>query len=866
MRYNRLLLVLLLFAGFAFTLPGTGTFQDRIFRQLVTWVKKIPQEKVYLHTDRDHYEAGDRIWFRAYLTTAADNRLSDLSRFVYVELRDMQDSLCVRQKIAKRDSVFEGYMPLDKHLKQGDYLLRAYSYWMQNAGDEYLFRKKIRVMNPQDTKVKTSVDLEDSPKGLCARIRFLNSRQEPYGKVSVRYSLNGKDRFANTDEEGNIRIKLDSADFGKKMSVSFNNEDPFFFERSVILPDGSGDFDVAFMPEGGDLLEGCKQLVAFKAIGKDGLSCDVSGRLEDDEGNPVTYVQSIHKGMGGFEMIAEPGKKYYAQLRCENGKEKRFQLPEVKKEAVALKIVVSDQFTHYWVQTTPGMEWQDSLYLVVHSRGVPLHCQPVKPGDGGKINNLSIPEGILHFMLVNEAGDIFSRRLCFIKHLQRPEMKVATSRCSYLVRDSAFLDICVEDEFLTDLSGSFSVAITDDGQVAQDSLQDNILSYLLLTSELKGYVEEPASYFVNNRVMSRRRLDLLMLTQGWTRFDVSDVLKEKYDHLKYYVERGQTVAGKVKNFWGKDAEDAKLILLGTNGTFGIVNTDSTGHFLIDGIAFPDSTKFVIQGRNKRGRRTVEVVIDKEEFLKSDFQWPVGVEEYNGEDDFYKRFSKDYYYDNGVKVYVLDEAVVKRRVERKLYSFYDGMADYNLDSARLASMAGRDIRMVLQEIPGVTVFGDSIMRFGKSLHVLVNDFEESSDFVMRLLPEDLLSISYIPSYRSQVVFGGAAQNGAIVITTNPNFVRRELPRPDVVTFSLLGYQGKAEFYMPRYEVDSVRLALRDTMDMRKTVCWNPNVLTDASGRGRCYFTTSDSEGPYTVIIEGILQDGTICRVKKRIVLR
>ena len=243
-----------------------------------------------------------------------------------------------------------------------------------------------------------------------------------------------------------------------------------------------------------------------------------------------------------------------------------------------------------------------------------------------------------------------------------------------------------------------------------------------------------------------------------------------------------------------------------------------------------------------------------------------IEAYNGEDDFYKRFSKDYYYDNGVKVYVLDEAVVKRRMERKQYSFYDGMADYNLDSAKLASLAGRDIRMVLQEIPGVTVLGDSVTRFGKPLYILVNDFEERMDYVMRLLPEDLLSISFIPSYRSQIFFGGAAQNGAIVITTNPNFVLREAPRLDVVAFSLLGYQKKAEFYMPRYEVDSVRLALQDTIDMRKTVCWNPDVRTNVAGQGSCYFTTSDSEGPYTIIIEGILQDGTVCRFKKRIVLR
>ncbi len=648
--------------------------------------------------------------------------------------------------------------------------------------------------------------------------------------------------------------------------MSFNDNNPFPFERYIILPDVSDAFDVAFMPEGGDLLEGCEQLVAFKAIGRDGLSRSVSGVIVDDKGKQETYVQTVYKGMGGFSMRAEPGKEYYALFRCGDGPVKRFSLPKAQKEAAALQLFTNENFISYMVKASAGMKLQDSLYLLVHSKGLPLHCQTIRIGEGGRLANKEMPEGILHFLLVNREGKVYSQRLCFVRHAQRPELELSTEMSGYKARDSVYLQICVVDSEMPDLSGSFSVSITDDRQVVQDSLQDHILSYLLLSSELKGYVEDPASYFVNKKIISRRYLDLLMLTQGWTRFDISDVLKDKFDDLDYYVERGQTISGKVKNFWGKEAETAMLILMGNNGTFSIVNADSTGRFMIDGIAFPDSTKFVIQGKSKRGRRNVEVIIDKEDYLTPTFKWPVNWKKQNGEDDFYKRFSKDYYYDNGVKVYVLDEAVVKRRAEDKEYSFYDRMADYRLDSARLASMAGRDLRMVLQEIPGVDMVGDSITRFGKSLYVLVNDFIEDMDYVMRLLPEDLLSISFIPSFKSRIFWGDVAKNGAIMITTNPNFVERDLPRLDLVVFSMLGYQEKAEFYMPRYEVDSVRLALHNTEDMRKTICWNPYVKINKSGTGCCYFTTSDSDGPYTVVIEGILKDGTICRMKKKIKLR
>ncbi len=237
-----------------------------------------------------------------------------------------------------------------------------------------------------------------------------------------------------------------------------------------------------------------------------------------------------------------------------------------------------------------------------------------------------------------------------------------------------------------------------------------------------------------------------------------------------------------------------------------------------------------------------------------------------EDDFYKRFTKDYYYENGVKVYILDEAIVKRKPVRKVYSFYDHVSDYALDSAKLASMHDWDMRRVLQELPGIEAYGDSVQRFGRTLLLVVNDFETDFEDVLLMKPEDLLSINYIRPPMSVNFWGNAGENGVIAITTNPNFVRREIPRPNMVNFSLLGYQKKAEFYTPRYDVDSIRLALQDTPDKRPTIYWNPGVCTDKEGKARCTFTTSDSFGPYTVIMEGILEDGTICRGEKKIKLK
>ena len=102
----------------AFTLPANDPFATSVIRNLLTRVKVQPQEKVYLQTDRDHYSAGEKIWFRAYLLDAVTHKPSEYSRYVYVELVDRMDSVRLRVKIRQTDSIYAGYLPLPKEMKQ----------------------------------------------------------------------------------------------------------------------------------------------------------------------------------------------------------------------------------------------------------------------------------------------------------------------------------------------------------------------------------------------------------------------------------------------------------------------------------------------------------------------------------------------------------------------------------------------------------------------------------------------------------------------------------------------------------------------------------------------------------------------------
>lgn len=847
-----------------------GLQKEQVVRNMLEYVQKQPQEKVYLHTDRDHYDAGDRVWLRAYVTDAVTHCLSQLSRYVYAELIDRRDSVLCRVKIPWRDSSFYGYLPLGEELPQGDYFVRAYTYWMQNAGDDYLFRKKIRVVNPRSSKVSTRLNYEDTPDGkTLLAVRFCDSRQKPYAKVRVEYEQNGKVRVVTTDEEGEVRIRPDTADFPAVLPVSFKDGQPFVFNKLLYPVNPREDFDVAFFPEGGHLLAGNVQTVAFKALGNNGLSRAVKGIVYNDRDEQIGMTQSLHRGMGSFDLPVAPGRRYYAVFTTDEGEQKRFDLPRPESVGLALKVAVVRGILSYAVLAGDSTVMPEGLYILMHCGGVPLMCEPLDAGRKGRIALANVPEGILHIVLMDMQGEVYSERLCFVRKEQQPEIGIETDKPVYRSRDLVNMDIQVSREDAAVREGSFSLSVMDDSRCERDTLAGHILSALLLTSDLKGYVEEPAWYFRDNRVATRRCLDLLMLTHGWTRFRVNEVMAGKLRALEFYVEQGQAFSGKVNNLWGKPAANASLVLAATNGLTRVVSTDQNGHFAIDRIAFPDSTDFVLQAMNQRGRQHVEVTLDREKFLRPSVKVPYDRKTTEESDAFYRKFMRDYYYDHGVKIYVLDEAMVKRKATPKVYSFYDNMTDDRLDSARLVAMGDLELHEVLEKnFPSVEFrLGDTVItRLGRPLHVLVNNLpveREEMELLRSAKAREFLSISLILPPTSNSLFG--SEVGALIITTN-NAFRFDKPRHNILTFSVLGYQKKAEFYVPRYEVDSVRMALADTPDRRVTVYWNPVVRTDASGKVRCSFTTSDSGGPYTVVLEGILRDGTICRKERKIILK
>ena len=109
------------------------------------------------------------------------------------------------------------------------------------------------------------------------------------------------------------------------------------------------------------------------------------------------------------------------------------------------------------------------------------------------------------------------------------------------------------------MGGTFSMSVTDNRVVGLDSAVGHIVSSLLLTSDLKGYIENPNYYLEDPEdPLRQHRADLVMMTHGWRRFRIENMMQPLHFEGEHYLEVGQTVSGEVQNGFGKGVEGATV--------------------------------------------------------------------------------------------------------------------------------------------------------------------------------------------------------------------------------------------------------------------------------------------------------------------
>lgn len=856
-----------------FSSLSAQTMQDTIIANF-SLMERIPKEKLYLHLDKPFYGAGEKIWFKGYLVNAITHQDNAQSNFIITELINRSDSIVERKKI-RRDSLgFHNAFTLPATLPAGDYYLRGYSNWMLNEDPDFFFSRNIKIGNSIDNTIVSSIEYQqEDDTHYTAKIKFTSNVQAVFENTTIKYLYleNGKIKNKGkkkTDENGWISISLPDlkSPVARRIEVEF--DDPqYIYKRTFHLPVFTNDFDVKFFPEGGALINIPHQNVAFKAQGADGFSKEIEGFLFNSKGDTLTNFRSEHNGMGIFTMNPVNNETYYVTVRTNDSITKRFDLPAIEPKGISIAMSHYKQEIRYEIQKTEATEWPQKLFLLAHTRGKLAILQPINPKRTfGKMNDSLFTEGITHFMLIDEQGNALSERLIFVPDHKPNQWQITTDQPTYGKREKVSLQIAAKDSEGNPVEGTFSVSITDRKSIQPDSLADNILSNLLLTSDLKGYVEDPAFYFLNQDARTLRSIDYLMMTHGWRRHKMGNVLRTPSLNFTNYIEKGQTISGRIMGFFGANVKKGPICVLAPKyNIIATTETDEKGQFIVN-TSFRDSTTFLVQARTKKGFAGVDILMDPPQYPVATHKAPY----FNGAttfmEDYLMNTRDQYYMEGGMRVYNLKEVTVTAKRERpSSKSIYTGgINTYTVEEDRLQGY-GQTAFDAASRLPSVTITNGSeihIRNNSEPAIIVIDDivYEDASDILKDIQVSDMSSISLLRG-ADAVILGPRASGGAVVITLKDPRNLPARPAQGIITYTPLGYSESVEFYHPTYDTPEKKNAQRS--DFRSTVYWNPELRLDAEGKATIEYYTPDSTAPEDIIIEGVDKNGKVCRILQTI---
>lgn len=614
--------------------------------------------------------------------------------------------------------------------------------------------------------------------------------------------------------------------------------------------------ELLFFPEGGNFVACGFNRLGFKALSPDGKGIDVEGTITDDNNTVVTSFKSQHNGMGMIQINPGYGRNYFARITKPYPVNRTYPLPKVREKGYTLQVDAVNNniklivFTNVYKPTSGDPK----INIVVQSRGQAYHAQQGVINNGAfftLIPKSTFPDGISQITVFDSEGRPVAERLIHQDNHETINLSVETDTSMYGKRKmvTVLMDASYQNE--SPAVGHFSISVYDEGLIENQELYPlSIVNYLSLTSDLKGYIEDPGYYFKDSLQETRKNLDLLMMIHGWRRFTWNDVLNSKLPPLMYRHEQGIPISGRVLKAGGKQPPAGSVLkVLTMDGKAVTLSPDSLGRFYTDNLLYYDSMMLIFQTENQKGKKqpykfsldpiSVPPLVTHSftSFLPFDAS------------AFLQQSADEKLIEKSSQVKVLEEVKVTAKRDEP----DPRLLDPNGPSGRIVDVKN-DLggglgysnisQMLYARVPGLYAGQGGFNIRGKPVSFVVDGVLVPNDYANLIAPTDVDLIEVLFNsvrYGGQHVISIMLRRGA-TINVEPVGINQA---------KVAGFYQAREFYSPNYDVKDNRYSLEDK---RTTLYWEPMVITDETGRAAVAFYTGDVASRYRVVVEGITPDG------------
>lgn len=833
-------------------------------QNLVKFGQTCPQEKVYLHFDNTAYFQGDIIWFSAYVVDAA-TQMPAPSKVLYVELLSPNGVVVRQLKLKVENGQAHGSLPLvDASTEEA----RALRGTMALPSGFYEVRAYTRTM------------LNFDEAGVFSRVFPVYEQPEKEGD----YSNPTMSRYNNPYDKQRPETKKD-----KKLTVTF-------------------------YPEGGALVQGIPNRVAFKAMDENGMGVALNGQLKGDGSELPILMATVHDGMGYF--IFTPEKKSYKAVFEYDGKEYSFHLPDAEEKGYTLQ--VKDLSAELLEVKLGSVNVPDELLgVTMMCRGKICYFDTLSISQGRvaySIDKAKLPTGVHQLTFFSVDGKVRAQRLVFVnKGGVAGDVRVTASAGQYEPFAQVQMQVQTVAPNGTPMPATVSMAVRDSKNLGT-AYSDNVMTNMLLSSELKGYIHNPEFYFESNDAAHARALDLLMMVQGWTRYNWRQMARLEPFVIRHFVEDGLVIDGMllgrmqdkpIKNasvkmrLYSPDRTQTQetTVVTDEEGRFGFSVQEFDGKWDMWLTATKDDKELDCRMRLDRASRPAVRAYTGSDTYLPDFATLKGEVEV---EDIKKGPMSQEYPDS---VFLLDNVDVygrRKYVDYLTFKAYDAEEDtelhldggnytymvrdylkdkgYNIDYSRYDGVIPDGIstrdEMISWELEQCPINNRRVLWYlhneGEDWHKATYvpgfdiDMQDVKSIIVYDSPVEYMNIPFVREILDPITLdelhktkeldkGEILSPGLYVIDVAmyPKGLRKSKVKGQRQT-SFRGYSEVPAFFAPEYPDGPIQ----GDVDYRRTLYWNPALTTDAEGNATVTFYNNGYSKNFDISAEGITPQGII----------
>ena len=704
----------------------------------------------------------------------------------------------------------------------------------------------------------------------------------------------GQFELPDTLTAGNYYIRAYS-------TTMLNHSQDFLFQRSIYINGkksaetisaGKKTTKIEFFPESGNFVAGLPNTIAFKVTDENGLPLDLKGIVKNEASDSIAEFNCYHDGMGMFDINPSKDVKYFIVLNDDPSLTKYY-LPAATVSGIVFRLMPRQQgryFELYQHMGNPSLKPDYMIGQMQHRVVYKMKLNGDKSDINGFINTQQLNSGVLQITVFNKDGIPLAERLSFIdnkEYLQKAEIIFDTVNFSGKGKNHFTLS------FPDTVGGSFSMAVTDPYYSAETQRKENIISNLLLTSDLKGYINNPLYYFSAIADSASNAMDILMMTHGWRRFKWEALPGISSATLRYQDPGFITITGKVNiRDTKKPLFQKELFLLqvpmedSLNSSVQFMQTDEHGKFRIDSLVFFGKTKFFVNDVQEKNKKWLDIYPDADSIITT-FNLP-GIDE--------KKFSARtiaattslsqrlaYDYDSilkakgqmleGITLTIKKKSPLQQLEERYTSGLFSGVTDKTIDLVNTAEKISQNniFDYIQGRVAGIRIerngfnyqlfFRQRLSMTGGSIPMILYLNEMLADAQMiATIPAN--QISMIKVFSS---FAGAQGNGAggvlAIYTKKGNDLSNALSSSSGI-FQYKGYSISKEFYSPDYAGNKEDDTPSSQKDQRITLHWQPEITVDGvDTKVPVRFYSNDRSKEFKIIVEGMTSEGKMLFIEK-----